>query len=53
LPVCTLLTEYVGMAAVCLSVPCVVNRMGAEVAVNIALNPAEEAGLRQAGGNDE
>ena len=51
LPVCSVLKEYLGMAGVCLSVPCVVNGVGAEVAVNIPLNAAEEAGLRQAGEN--
>jgi L-lactate dehydrogenase len=49
LPVCAMLKEYAGISGVVLSVPHVVNRGGAEVAVNIPLNPAEEAGLRQAG----
>jgi malate/lactate dehydrogenase len=49
LPVCRVLGEYVGVAGVCLSVPCVVNGVGAEVEVNVPLNAAEEAGLRQAG----
>jgi L-lactate dehydrogenase len=49
LSVCTVLQEYLGMTGICLSVPHVVNRVGAEVAVNIPLNAAEEAGLRQAG----
>ena len=48
LPVCAVLKEYLGMMGVSLSVPHVVNRAGAEVAVNIPLNAAEEAGMRQA-----
>ena len=50
LPVGSLLDGYHGVSGVCLAVPCIVNRSGAEVPINIGLNPAEEAGLRQAAG---
>jgi L-lactate dehydrogenase len=46
LPVSSLLTNYHGIDDVCLSVPCIVNRMGVEVALDFAMNDAESAGLR-------
>jgi L-lactate dehydrogenase len=46
LPVSSLLTDYRGISDVCLSVPCIVNRQGVDVALPVPLNEAEEAGLR-------
>jgi L-lactate dehydrogenase len=46
LPVSSLLTNYHGIDDVCLSVPCIVNRGGVEVALNFPMNEAESAGLR-------
>lgn len=48
MPVASLLNDYHGISGACLGVPCIVNRGGAETPINIALNPAEEAGLREA-----
>jgi L-lactate dehydrogenase len=46
LPVSSLLTNYHGIDDVCLSVPCIVNRGGVEVALSFPMNEAESAGLR-------
>jgi L-lactate dehydrogenase len=46
LPVSSLLTDYRGISDVCLSVPCIVNRGGVDVALPVPMNEAEEAGLR-------
>jgi L-lactate dehydrogenase len=47
LPVSSLLTNYrEGIDDVCLSVPSIVNRRGVEVALDVPLNQAELAGLR-------
>ncbi|HVT90586.1 MAG TPA: L-lactate dehydrogenase [Tepidisphaeraceae bacterium] len=46
LPVSTLLNNYRGISDVCLSVPCIVNRGGAETPVPIPMNANEEAGLK-------
>jgi len=46
LPVSSLLTDYRGIGDVCLSVPSIVNRRGVEVPLNVPLNEAELAGLR-------
>jgi malate/lactate dehydrogenase len=40
--------NYGGISGVCLALPCIVNRNGAEPPLEIALNPAEEAGLQNA-----
>ena len=53
LAVCAEMNAYLGMEGVCLSVPFVVNGMGAEVPVNVPLNAAEEAGLRNAVERDD
>ncbi len=34
------------MSDVCLSVPCIVNARGVDVALDVAMNPAELTGLR-------
>jgi L-lactate dehydrogenase len=50
LPISSLLTNYHGGAGgiddVCLSVPSIVNRRGVELALDVRMNKAEEAGLR-------
>jgi len=46
LPVSSLLTNYHGIDDVCLSVPCIVNRGGVEVALDFPMNEAESAGLK-------
>ena len=46
LPVSSLLTNYKGIDDVCLSVPCIVNRTGVETALDVPMNEAETAGLR-------
>lgn len=47
LPVCSLLSNYrEGIDDVCLSVPSIINRGGVDVALDIPLNDAELAGLR-------
>jgi L-lactate dehydrogenase len=50
LPVSSLLSGYkhdvLGGEQVCLSVPCVVNARGVDVALDVAMNEAEAAGLR-------
>jgi L-lactate dehydrogenase len=46
LPVSSLLTNYHGIDDVCLSVPCIVNAKGVEVALDFPMNEAESAGLR-------
>jgi L-lactate dehydrogenase len=46
LPVSSLLSGYKGIDDVCLSVPSVVNRNGVEIALDVPMNQAEEAGLR-------
>lgn len=48
LPIAVLLQNYMGISDVCLAVPTIVNRNGAEVALPIVMNAAEEAGLKQA-----
>jgi L-lactate dehydrogenase len=48
MPVCTMLHRYQGLDAlddVCLSVPCVVNRRGAEAVLDVPLSKEEEARL--------
>jgi L-lactate dehydrogenase len=49
LPVSSLLTNYHGIDDVCLSVPCIVNAGGVEVALDFPMNEAESAGLRNSG----
>ena len=46
LPVSSLLTDYRGIGDVCLSVPTVVNGRGVDVALDVPMNDAELAGLR-------
>ena len=46
LPVSSLLKGYRGIDDVCLSVPSIVNRSGVETVLDIPMNEAEEAGLR-------
>jgi L-lactate dehydrogenase len=46
LPVSSLLDGYRGIGDVCLSVPSIVNRRGVEVPLDVPMNEAEEAGLR-------
>ena len=46
LPVSSLLGGYKGIDDVCLSVPSIVNRGGVEVALDVPMNDAEIAGLR-------
>jgi L-lactate dehydrogenase len=46
LPVSSLIENFNGVSDVCLSVPCIVNRMGVEPPLLLPLNPAELAGLR-------
>jgi L-lactate dehydrogenase len=46
LPVSSLLSDYQGISEVCLSVPSIVNRHGVDTALQVALNPAEDAGLK-------
>jgi L-lactate dehydrogenase len=46
LPVSSLLSDYHGLDDVCLSVPCIVNHRGVEPPLEIPLNDAELAGLR-------
>jgi L-lactate dehydrogenase len=46
LPVSSLLADYQGISDVCLSVPSIVNRHGVDTALHVALNPAEDAGLK-------
>ena len=46
LPVSSLLTDYRGIGDVCLSVPSIVNQGGVEIALDVRMNEAEEAGLR-------
>ena len=46
LPVSSLLTAYKGIDDVCLSVPSIVNRKGVEQPLEITMNDAEVAGLR-------
>ena len=41
-----MLGDYRGISDVCLSVPCIVNRTGVEIALPVPLNDAELAGLR-------
>ena len=38
--------SYRGVSDVCLSVRCIVNRTGMEIALPVPMNPAEEAGLQ-------
>lgn len=46
LPVSSLLNDYHGITDVCLSVPSIINRAGVEQALNIQMNDAELAGLK-------
>jgi L-lactate dehydrogenase len=46
LPVSSLLTDYRGISDVCLSIPSIVGRRGAEGLLLVSMNPEEEAGLR-------
>ena len=46
LPVSSLVENYNGIADVCVSLPCIVNRRGVEPPLPIPLNDAELAGLR-------
>src|SRR6185436_9276492 len=46
MPVSSLLLNYRGMDDVCLSVPCIVNRGGAEPPLPTPLNDNEESGVR-------
>lgn len=46
LSVSSLLEDYRGISDVCLSVPTIVNKTGAEVPLPVPMNDAEEAGLR-------
>ena len=46
LPVSSLLTDYHEISDVCLSVPCIVNARGVDVALKVSLNEAEAVGLR-------
>src|SRR5258706_84859 len=49
LPVSSMLTDYRGISDVCMSVPCIVNRQGVDVALPVPLNEAEEAGVEKRG----
>lgn len=46
LPVSTLLDDFHGISDVCLSVPCIVNKTGAEPPLPVPLNANEESGLK-------
>src|SRR5881227_2699978 len=46
LPVSSLLSDYRGISDVCLSVPCIVNRLGVEQALPVPMNENEDAGLK-------
>jgi len=45
LPISSLMNDYHGIGAVCLSVPCIVNAKGVDAVLPIPLNEAEKAGL--------
>lgn len=47
LPVSSLLSGYHGLSDVCLSVPSIVNRGGVAATLDVPLDSAEEAGLRE------
>jgi L-lactate dehydrogenase len=46
LPVSSMLTDYLGIGDVCLSIPSIVNRGGVEGLLPVPMNPQEVAGLR-------